>query len=271
MIPAGNNAFVNMQLAFSSGTSETSAKEVHKEEKESEEPGTQQVKKPMEKKPPFAMDSNDRLREQWIDLRIKIIRKSEINLDNSKELGKGSYGRVITGNWHGTDVALKEIKARQGWRNNLVKREVFSLLTFSHENVIKLMGVILEHNMWYLIMEHFVSNNLHDILIDDELKASYNLTLINRVFLGVQMSKAVAFMHNYSPARVFNLDLKPENVLVSPLLELKLCDFGLSKTLNLSEEYHPDKEARPNDTLFFMAPELLVGNQENLDLAAVDV
>ena len=51
-------------------------------------------------------------------------------------------------------------------------------------------------------------------------------------------------------------DVKPENVLVSQLGVLKLCDFGFARTLAAAGESCTDYVA----TRWYRAPELLVGD-----------
>lgn len=138
----------------------------------------------------FQMDSCDYKKDKWIHLDIPFVKKSDIDLENSRQLGQGAFGRVITGIWNGTEVVLKEISSRPGEMNNFVKREVLALLSFSHENVVKLMGVALESNCWYLIEEYFVSDTLRAVLTDEDDKGTYDLTPINLTLYAVQIAKA---------------------------------------------------------------------------------
>jgi serine/threonine protein kinase len=55
-----------------------------------------------------------------------------------------------------------------------------------------------------------------------------NLTLKKVVFLMIQVSQAIRFLHMH---KIVHLDLKPENILILKNLMIKIVDFG--------ESYHP--------------------------------
>ena len=55
-------------------------------------------------------------------------------------------------------------------------------------------------------------------------------------FIIYQTAKALKYMHS---AQVIHRDLKPSNVLVNSNCTIKLCDFGLVRSLNKLSETHP--------------------------------
>ena len=67
---------------------------------------------------------------------------------------------------------------------------------------------------------------------------------------------AIAHLHEH---HVMHRDIKPDNILVnSKTGELKIADFGLSRPFGIPYE----KLTFSIQTLFYRAPELLLGNQD---------
>lgn len=130
------------------------------------------------------------------------------------------------------------------------------MLSLSHENAIRFMGVTLQWNTWFIVMEHFVSDNLRKVLYDESCKADHALQPIDRAWLCVQLAKVVTFMHALEP-EILHLDLKPENVLVNASRDLKVCDFGIAKSPDLTYELISTEGRRPKGTMFYIAPEVL--------------
>lgn len=74
--------------------------------------------------------------------------------------------------------------------------------------------------------------------------------------------KGVAFIHS---CKVLHRDIKPQNILVNKLFEVKLADFGLGRTF--SSELRPYSQEVV--TLWYRAPELLIGTTQYI--TAVDM
>lgn len=63
-------------------------------------------------------------------------------------------------------------------------------------------------------------------------------------------------MHSLQ-SELLHLDLKPDNILVNINRVLKVCDFGIAKSSDLSKELLSSGGCRPKGTTFYMAPEIL--------------
>jgi mitogen-activated protein kinase 15 len=55
------------------------------------------------------------------------------------------------------------------------------------------------------------------------------LEKMHQVYVFYQMLKALRYLHS---AELIHRDLKPSNVLLNSECKVKLCDFGLVRTLN---------------------------------------
>jgi mitogen-activated protein kinase 15 len=80
---------------------------------------------------------------------------------------------------------------------------------------------------------------------------------MHQVFVFYQILKGLKYIHS---AELIHRDLKPSNILLNSECQAKLCDFGLVRTLNASE----NEEAILSEevaTKWYRAPELLLGSR----------
>ncbi len=181
-----------------------------------------------------------------------VIRKFEI----AQRLGKGAYGIV----WKAVDkrsrsvIALK--KCFDAFRNatdaQRTFREIMYLQALSgHENIIRLQHVIKAENDKdiYLTFDH-METDLHAVI-----RAGI-LGEIHKKFIIWQLCKALKYMHS---ADLVHRDIKPSNILLNADCSIKLCDFGLCRSVAESAGPSPlltDYVA----TRWYRAPEILLGS-----------
>ncbi|KER33047.1 kinase domain protein [Opisthorchis viverrini] len=204
-----------------------------------------------------------------IEVEPTILRTYEIN----KRLGKGAYGIV----WRaknkktGSTVALKKIF--DAFRNQIDAQRTFREITFlqafsGHPNIIRLLNVIKAENDRdiYLVFE-FMETDLHNCI-----KKGNILKEIHKTYIFYQLLRAVKFIHS---ANVIHRDLKPSNVLLDSDCHVKLCDFGLTRSLSspstgsgFSVESVADADLDGGDpelteyvaTRWYRAPEILLAS-----------
>ena len=92
-----------------------------------------------------------------------------------------------------------------------------------HPNIIKLYETIKAENNKdvYLVFE-FMEADLHNVIAEGILKE------IHIRFIIYQAAKALKYLHSGS---IIHRDLKPSNILVNSNCVIKLCDFGLVRSL----------------------------------------
>ncbi|KXZ56514.1 hypothetical protein GPECTOR_1g461 [Gonium pectorale] len=150
-----------------------------------------------------------------------------VDLDMGKRLGNGSFGEVFAGTYKGSQrVAIKLIKPDLSPEEAVtLEREqaIMQGLPFC-EQLTAFIGVVTrEDGVRGLVMARY-DNNLFSVFS----KTPSLLTPRVRFKVALQMAKGLSFLHKHG---VVHRDLKPDNVLLTERLDVKLCDFGLSQVL----------------------------------------
>lgn len=138
--------------------------------------------------------------------------------------------------------------------SQLAIREMLLCRELNHRNITKLMEIILENKLIYMVFEFFE----HDLLqiihhhTHLELKQIPEQTVKLLIW---QVLNGVTFLHKNW---VFHRDLKPANIMVSSDGVVKIGDLGLARKFNnpVQSLYTGDKVVV---TIWYRAPELLLG------------
>lgn len=144
-----------------------------------------------------------------------------------KKVGSGAYGHV----WKVTDkrtsqtLALKKIfdAFQHSVDAQRTYREICYLHELNHPNIVKLTNVIRADNDkdLYLVFE-FMEADLHNAIGQKILKDVHNRYIMHQILIGM------LYLHS---AEVIHRDLKPSNILINSDCHLKICDFGLARSL----------------------------------------
>ncbi|XP_041005559.1 receptor-like serine/threonine-protein kinase ALE2 [Juglans microcarpa x Juglans regia] len=181
------------------------------------------------------------------------IEKATDNLDVSRVLGEGGFGRVYSGVLEdGTKVAVKVLKRadQQGGREFLAEVEMLSRL--HHRNLVKLIGICTEERtrclVYELIPNGSVESHLHGI---DKETAPLNWA--SRVKIALGAARGLAYLHEDSSPRVIHRDFKSSNILLEHDFTPKVSDFGLARAALDEENRHIS--TRVMGTFGYVAPE----------------
>ncbi|KAK4467257.1 hypothetical protein MN116_009031, partial [Schistosoma mekongi] len=136
-----------------------------------------------------------------------------------------------------------------------------------HPNIIRLLNVIRAENDKdiYLVFE-FMETDLHKCI-----KRGSILKDMHKKFIFYQLLRKIKYIHS---GNVIHCDLKPSNVLLNSNCLVKLCDFGLTRSLSSVPENRTSVESFINEdndyedpalteyvaTRWYRAPEILLAS-----------
>ena len=184
-----------------------------------------------------------------------------------KELGAGSYGRVILVQHKITQVkyAIKCIDKRN--KVNIeekpyFRREIEIMYRVHHPNVVKLFGHFEDNKYCYFIMEYIPGGNVYNLVSRSKTVPTQTIVSIMK-----DVISAVYFLHNMNPP-IIHRDIKPENVVLDQNMKAKLTDFGWSNYMQGDM-----KRTTVCGTPVYLAPEIINnrGHDEKVDIWCIGV
>ena len=167
------------------------------------------------------LSAGDYSRYKWA------IKKDEIEFQS--RMGAGAYGEVWAGQWRRNEVAIKSLHVSESLseddKNNFLD-EMQLLSELRHPNIVRFLGACLEKSSMCILFE-LCPGSLYDYLYkhDDPLPEKHHLVKMFR-----EVALGIYYLHCFDPP-VLHLDLKSANVLLDDLGTAKVCDFGLSHTM----------------------------------------
>ena len=173
-----------------------------------------------------------------------------------KELGSGTYGRVIELLSAGEIVAGKVFKTSSNVHPQTLTNKLIgelSLMTqVHHPNVVQCKGVCLLESeaMPVLLMERLMSS-LHAYLLDS---TNSNIPLVRKLSILYDVAKGLVYLHSHKPA-IIHRDLTGTNVLLDSELTVKISDFGNARIMDLDPEATPGIFTSLPGTPDYMPPE----------------
>lgn len=179
-----------------------------------------------------------------------------------KGVGQGAYGLICAAKdqQSGEEVAVKKVSNAFDDATDCKRmlREMRLLQHFKHENVLCLKDIMLpppgELKNWkdvYLVTE-LMDTDLHYII-----HSKQGLTDDHIQYFVYQILRGLKAIHS---AKVLHRDLKPGNLLVNKNCDLKVCDFGLARGVDLDANGPNQQLTEYVVTRWYRAPELLVEN-----------
>ena len=186
-----------------------------------------------------------------------------------KELGAGSYGRVILVQHKITQAkyAIKCIDKRN--KVNIeekpyFRREIEIMYRVHHPNVVKLFGHFEDNKYCYFIMEYIPGGNVYNLVPKNGFRTVPIQTIAS---IMKDVISAVYFLHHMSPP-IIHRDIKPENVVLDQNMKAKLTDFGWSNYMQ-----GDIKRTTVCGTPVYLAPEIINnrGHDEKVDIWCIGV
>ena len=153
-----------------------------------------------------------------------------------KLLGKGSYGEVAQAIQLSTGkrVAIKKMDNifEDETDCKRILREITLLRKLKHPCVVELIEILQPKDpnnftTIYMVLE-FAESDLKKVL-----KSSLNLEILHIQTIVYHLLCAIKYLHE---SKVIHRDLKPANILVNEDCSVKLCDYGLARSLASVQE-----------------------------------
>ena len=182
-------------------------------------------------------------------------------LSENIEISSGSYGKVFLAknNKNNEVCAVKTIDKNKIFKMHgnleIIYNEIGIHSRLNHKNIIKLYNVYEDKKQIKIIMEYALNGNLFDKIKKEKKGFSEKKSFT----YFIQILNAINFLHKNN---IIHRDIKPENILLDKNNNLKLCDFGWSKEINVG------KRSTFCGTVEYMAPEII--DNENYDFS-VDI
>lgn len=125
-----------------------------------------------------------------------------------------------------------------------------------HENIVSVFDFGEHEGRPFIVMEYLKGEDLRDAIRDGRAGS-----LAERLKIAADLASALQYVHERG---IIHRDIKPENIHIDPQGRLKLMDFGIAKTANLSLT----RTGLAMGTPYYMAPEQVAGKATT---AGVDV
>jgi hypothetical protein len=200
------------------------------------------------------MESLEPLLNRTIQNLQRIIPKSSLYVSTEK-LGEGSFGVVYKGRYNDTVVAVKMVKHFQVDEIFVVDfcREVETLGSLAHPNIVKFVGVCIEPPHLCIVTEFVERGSLRNLLTDVTVSIDEKLILK----MALDICKAMTYLHQMN---IIHRDLKSDNLLVTLDWSVKVADFGLAKLIRTGTSRTLSKTNNIG-TIAWVAPEGLRGRK----------
>ena len=192
------------------------------------------------------MDNNsyDKLINRIIDKRYKI--------ENVVGVGGMAYVLKAQDITTGRDVAVKILSDEYRDDERAVKRFINESKTVSmldHENIVKILDVVIGDEMKYIVMEF-----IDGITLKDYIDRIGTLSWKEAVYYTKQILRALSHAHE---KQVIHRDIKPQNIMLLSDGTVKVTDFGIAKIPNAESITMTDKAI---GTVNYISPEQASGS-----------
>jgi serine/threonine protein kinase len=150
----------------------------------------------------------------------------EIEVD---PFASGGYADIYEAVWHGSTVAIKQIRGASDEEEKLLLKESAICAGLSHPNIVRIFGIVkipsknkkssIKKSRTGIVMELY-PKSLRECMksLSDHEKF--------KICLGI--THGLKFLHS---KKIIHRDLKPENILLDGNLQPKIADFGVSKVI----------------------------------------
>uniref|UniRef100_A0A3Q3DV49 non-specific serine/threonine protein kinase n=1 Tax=Hippocampus comes TaxID=109280 RepID=A0A3Q3DV49_HIPCM len=182
-------------------------------------------------------------------------------LDLGELIGKGRWGKVHKGRWHGeVAIRLLEIDGNNQDHLKLFKKEVMNYRQTRHENVVLFMGACMAPPHLAIITSFCKGRTLYSVVRDSKNTLDINKTRQ----IAQEIVKGMGYLHAKG---IVHKDLKSKNVF-HDTNKVVITDFGLFGISGVVQEGRRENQLKlPHGWICYLAPEIVrkmsPGNNED--------
>lgn len=112
--------------------------------------------------------------------------------------------------------------------------------TLEHPNIAHVHEIGLVNGSYFFVMEYVSGGDLRQLMYR-AVESGRRVALADAIYIMIQVCEALHYAHdkhdlNGNPLRIIHRDVSPSNVLLSHDGAVKVCDFGVAKAANRSNE-----------------------------------
>ncbi|CAA7410056.1 unnamed protein product [Spirodela intermedia] len=161
-----------------------------------------------------------------------------VNITNNfdRPIGRGGFGTVYYGRLKDeTEVAVKVLSTSSTQGAKEFRAEAQLLRRVHHRYLVSLLGYC--NNNLALVYEFVPQGSLADHLSGD----SANINILSwraRLRIALEAAQGLDYLHCGCKPPIVHRDVKPSNILLTNNFEVKLADFGLSRSFTDEEATH---------------------------------
>ncbi|XP_065839304.1 ankyrin-3-like isoform X1 [Oscarella lobularis] len=184
-------------------------------------------------------------------------------------LGGGSYGEVKVGYWRGCPVAVKTFFdcLDTDYYLDLFKQEIAICTRARHPNIVFLCGVTTVNDTPLRIVTELLEGSLSDV-IKASVRCKQLLSLREQIDLALGMTAGIGYLHQLGPDGILHGDIRSTNIVVTSLMEAKICDLGAARFAQVSLSAGP---LSPEYLAPERSPEKGMRNTKKADLYSLGV
>lgn len=217
--------------------------------------------------PPLQDTSLSRERTTILELTHGVEPAGRPRFEERQLLGSGAMGEVVLArdNDIGRDVALKRLlpERRTPPYQAAFAGEVRTIGALDHPNIVPIYDVDVDGaGRKFVVMKHVHGETFEDVI--EALRrgdAGYQkrFPIAKRVGMIVELLRAVSCAHQHG---ILHRDIKPANIMVGPLGEVTLMDWGIAARIDV---LRASTEGGLAGTPMYMSPEQARGELSSLD------
>jgi eukaryotic-like serine/threonine-protein kinase len=178
------------------------------------------------------------------------------------QLGKGAMATVYKARQLSLDriVAVKILPKKMNESRDFVERfykEGKAAAKLSHNNIVQAIDVSESpEGLHYFVMEYVEGKTLYDLMVAPPAGEGHHFSESEALDISIQIADALAHAHQRG---LIHRDVKPKNILLTPMGVAKLTDLGLARQTD-DKQAAETEAGKAYGTPYYISPEQIRGD-----------